>query len=189
MINELNIFWEENFGEFEPLAHEFKHAFTKRWVRFHALSDSKRYPETENEYQEVFARHNTVLAEINPSGSDFLVVLGEYVECDIPSKPADKLVDIVPESEYWCTLDQLEECGTYWHLHVAKIKQGSEELNKIFRLVAKDEVRNIFIISMDSKVVFHPYDGGADIVLATKEQRDELKYKHQDWLSKHPEGF
>ena len=45
------------------------------------------------------------------------------------------------------------------------------------------------IIVLASGVVFHPYDGGADIVLASREQRDELKKKHNEWLSTHPEGF
>jgi hypothetical protein len=189
MINELNKFWEQHFGEFKPLAHQLKHAFTQRWVRFHALSESKRYPENEDEYQQVFKRHNTVLAEINTSGNELLVVLPEYVETETPGKPTEELVDIVPKSEYWRTLDQRQDCGAYWHLHVAKIKSGSEELNKIFRLVANDEVGNILIISLDNNVVFHPYDGGADIILATKEKRDELRDKHKDWLSNHPEGF
>ncbi len=47
-----------------PMAHELKVNFTDRWVRFHSLPESKRYPESNEEYQEVLSRHNQVLNEL-----------------------------------------------------------------------------------------------------------------------------
>ncbi len=77
----------------------------------------------------------------------------------------------------------------YWHLHVSELKYTGSELNDLFRFVANDEVVNIMVISLSKAVVFHPYDGGVDIVLASTKQRNLLKEKYHQWLSAHPEGF
>jgi hypothetical protein len=189
MIKDLIKFWKEHYGDVEPLAHELKHIFKERWVRFHALPGSKRYPESEAEYQEIFSRHKTVLSDLNNSKESLLVVLPEYSESSAPSMPAPKLSEILSNSMYWRTIDQNEECGVYWHLHVAEVDPMSDKLNDMFRLVADDEVRNIMFISLESISVFHPYDGGSDIVLQSVSSRDKLKENYSSWLSQHTEGY
>lgn len=189
MIKELNNFWKKYLNGCEPIAHQLKHIFKRRWVRFHALPESKRYPENELEFQEICSRHRTVLNEINGLSNELLVVLPEYTENIIPRCPAEEFGDTFTQSEFWITLDQLEECGTYWHLHVAKVYSPYDELDDVFRLVANDQVRNIMIVSLSSRSVFHPYDGGADIILQSEEARNKLKQKYQGWLSQHPEGY
>jgi hypothetical protein len=37
--------------------------------------------------------------------------------------------------------------------------------------------------------VYHPYDGGADVILTTNTERDQLRSRHTDWLSVHPSGL
>lgn len=189
MIEEIAKFWKEDLSDFDPLAHKLKLAFNERWVRFHSLPESKRYPENELEYKEIFHRHNTVLAELARSSSSVFVVLPEYSENETALHPSKEFRAIFPNSEYWRTIDQLEECGVYWHLHVAKVQIPSEKLNTIFRLVANDEVRNVLIVLPKDRSVFHPYDGGADIIMASTEAINKLKKKHQAWLSNHPEGY
>ncbi|WP_425526173.1 DUF3885 domain-containing protein [Streptomyces mirabilis] len=34
-----------------------------------------------------------------------------------------------------------------------------------------------------------PYDGGADVILATPAERDRLRGRHTDRLSRHPAGL
>ena len=63
------------------------------------------------------------------------------------------------------------------------------ELNDLFRLVACDEVGNILIISTTKNVVYHPYDGGADVILPSSEMRDILREEYKEWLSSHPDGY
>lgn len=191
MIKDLAKFWEREFDNLPPEAHNLKHKFTDRWVRFHSLPDSKRSPENEQEYLEVIHRHNVVLHEL-VGNSNLLVVLPEYSESKEPTKPESKLAAIFPTTEPWCSLKQHEkddDYELYWHLHVSEVNFTGSELNSLFRLVANDEARNIMIISPSKSVLFHPYDGGADVVLASTKQRDHLKEKHKEWLSSHPDGF
>lgn len=35
----------------------------------------------------------------------------------------------------------------------------------------------------------HPYDGGADVILPDRLERDHLRNRHNDWLSAHPSGL
>lgn len=37
--------------------------------------------------------------------------------------------------------------------------------------------------------LYHPDDGGADVIAPTPEGRDALRLKYRDWLSKHPKGL
>src|SRR5205814_2205884 len=56
--------WQDRFSGCEPLAHEMRVALRPRWVRFHSLPESKRYPEDEVEYESVLHRHNCILGEL-----------------------------------------------------------------------------------------------------------------------------
>lgn len=188
MIKALAEFWESEFAGFVPAAHNFKHQYPDRWVRFHALPKSKRYPESEAEYLEVFRRHNVVLQELLAEQQKVLVVVPEYSESSVPTKPDSQLARLFPTLEFWCSFKPYED-EVYWHLHVAEVTFTGREFDRLFRFVADDDVRNIMIISPAKRMVFHPYDGGADVVLATTEQRDRLKKKYDEWLSDHPDGF
>lgn len=186
MIEELTNFWESEFNSFAPVAHNLKDEFKDRWVRFHSLPESKRYPEREQEYLEVFYRHNTVLTEL--CGTDkVLVVLTEFSESEVPSKPNELLADLFNNYELWCSIKYSAEAEVefYWHLYVCEVTFTGSELNDLFRLVANDEVSNIMVIIPSKKVVFHPYDGGADIILESATKRDLLKENHTEWLSPH----
>lgn len=189
---ELDKFWQNTFEGFVPEAHNLKREFRSRWVRFHSLPESKRYPDNEEEYQEVLRRHNVVLQEVCGDKCRVLVVLPEYSETNTPTKPEPELASMFPATEPWCTLEQHDEDDDYelyWHLHVAEIGYSGNELDDLFRLVANDETGNIMVIDPLVSMVFHPYDGGADIVLASTKQRDDLKEKHSEWLSTEPSGF
>jgi hypothetical protein len=56
-------------------------------------------------------------------------------------------------------------------------------------LVADDRVSNLMIVGLDERSVYHPYDGGADVILADRRQRDALRERYRDWLSTRPDGL
>ncbi|MCX5331733.1 MULTISPECIES: hypothetical protein [unclassified Streptomyces] len=43
--------------------------------------------------------------------------------------------------------------------------------------------------STELRCIHHPYDGGADVILATEAERDRLRDRRRDWLSSHPGGM
>lgn len=189
MIEMMNEFWKCSLNDIKPEAHSLKHLFKERWVRFHALPGSKRYPETEDEYREILRRHNAVLTELNGARSTYFLVLPEYSEHKTPTAPEPELIGMFSKMSYWRTIDQTEEYGSFWHMHIACVSYSGTEFDGLFRLVADNHVNNVMIISIHQELVFHPYDGGADIVLKSRKERDTLKMRHREWLSSHPEGF
>ncbi len=59
----------------------------------------------------------------------------------------------------------------------------------LLRAVADDELLNVILAPTDLRWLYHQYDGGADIILATRDQRDALKAPHHDWLSNQQSGL
>ncbi len=86
MIKDITQFWQSQFNGFVPEADNLKYEFKNRWVRFHSLPESKRYPENEQEYLEILRRHNVVLQDLCGQGN-VLVVLPEYSDSSVPTKP------------------------------------------------------------------------------------------------------
>ncbi len=41
----------------------------------------------------------------------------------------------------------------------------------------------------DLRWLYHPYDGGADVIAPSSVERDKLKSKFAAWLSDHPQGL
>ena len=52
--------WCEIHGEVAPIGFALRSIYKDRWIRFHSLPDSKRYPGSEEEMQEVVHRATTV---------------------------------------------------------------------------------------------------------------------------------
>lgn len=81
----LSMMWDERWPGLPKLPYELRCA-RGRWVRFHTLPGSKRYPETEAEYETILARHNTVLAELM-IGPTVLVITAGYSDAPQPREP------------------------------------------------------------------------------------------------------
>jgi hypothetical protein len=69
--------WQERRPLGPPIAHTFRSTYADRWLRFHSLPDSKRYPESEDEYAIALDRYNTVLDELF-TGLEVFVVTVEW---------------------------------------------------------------------------------------------------------------
>jgi hypothetical protein len=59
----------------------------------------------------------------------------------------------------------------------------------LLRAVADDALVEVFVADTELQRIRHPYDGGADVILATPTDRDCVRDQHTDWLSSHPAGL
>ena len=194
MIDKVEKFWQSEFNACQPIAYTLKDLFQNRWVRFHALPESKRYPENDSEYIEVLFRHNTIISELSKENQTLYVVASEYSYKKEHSELESRLNSLLPNNFYWNTVpmhepNEEEEFKSYWHQYVSEVKWKVGVFDRIFGLVAGDEITNIMIININSRWVFHPYDGGCDVVLVNESTRNTLKDNHKEWLSTHPEGL
>jgi hypothetical protein len=163
-----------------------------RWVRFHALPDSKRYPETEGEYGMVLARHNTVLAEL-VNGPELLVVTAGYSDAPEPREPcrSQETVAVHPAATYWTSVCEGDEPGfeSWVHLYVSQVAWSGGCLDLLLRRVADHVIGNALLADVGLRWLYHPYDGGMDVILSSSGERDALRDRHRNWLSTHPAGL
>ncbi|MEJ3746162.1 hypothetical protein WEI85_23095 [Actinomycetes bacterium KLBMP 9797] len=181
----LDALWEQRWAGYSKAPYELR-TIKDRWVRFHALPHAKRYPETEAEYRTVLSRHNTILAEL-VTGDALLVVTSGYSEQPVPRVPARSApaVAVQPRATYWCSVCMDDEPGLeiYLHLYVDHVAWRPGRLDPLLRKVADDTVANVLLAPPDLSWLYHPYDGGMDVVLPTTAARDALRDRHRAWLS------
>jgi len=189
----LTALWDQQWPECPPFAHWLRGRYPLRWVRFHSLPESKRYPESDAEYAIVLERYNTVLSELNP-GDRLLVVTTEWTQTASTTPHVEpRRSEVAPEALHWQTLieepDEDPESRAFTQLYVEVLPWHPRSIDVLLRAVADDELANVIIAPLDLRWLYHPYDGGADVILPNRDQRDRLKARHSDWLSKHAAGL
>lgn len=187
----LSVSWRRQWPDCLPLAHTLKHAYRDRWVRFHSLPGSKRYPADEAEYATALHRYNSVLDELF-HGQGVLVVTTDW-STDPAPRPT-RHAHLHPGARHWTSVrtDEGEtdpDFITHTHLYVSRAPWRPGAVDDLLRAVADDVTAGVMITSPSFDRVHHPYDGGADVLLPTSADRDALERRHPDWLSDHPLGF
>lgn len=184
--------WEQHFPDCAPVAHWLKAAFPERWVRFHSLTGSKRYPDNEAEYATVLERHNHILADL--TGSERSVVLlspGASASPNPVRAPEWEALD--PEAVLWRSVPMHELEEGWDEPHFLQVFASIWEwrwglFDPIVRLVADDVLWNVMVVNAECRWLLHPYDGGMDVIAESSVARDQIKSSHLNWLSPRPDG-
>ncbi|QKW13395.1 hypothetical protein [Verrucosispora sp. NA02020] len=189
--NRLSTLWDQRWPGCSKLPYEVRE-IRDQWVRFHALPGSQRYPDTEIEYGIVLARHNTVLAEL-VTGPAVLVITAGYSDQPDPREPgrSAETIEAHRSGAYWTSSCIDDEPGfeSWMHLYASETTWSPGCLDPLLRHVSDGVIGNVLVCDVVLSWLYHPYDGGMDIVLPTTADRDALRSRHQDWLSAHPRGL
>jgi hypothetical protein len=155
-------------------------------VRFHALPESKRYPESETEYATVLARHAAILHEMG-LGDTCFVITAWFV--DEPSRDPSRRSSVHAGAERWRTMpaDDWREVPT--SLYASEVRHPSGDLDLLLRAVADEQLVGTMITPRDLSWIYHPYDGGADLITRSSDERDALRTTFNAWLSPFPHGL
>ncbi len=172
------------------MGYRLREDYGSRWFRIHTLPNSKRYAEGEEEYREILRRHNDVLTEVLGDDEPFILVLTSYSMTSTP-------VDLAPTiaKQYAGIQSFLSACmedglsGGYWHFFMATLSWQSGMTDTLLQQVADDVAGNVLFVSMGHTTVYHPYDGGADVILPSPAARDAMRNHYASWLSSHPLGL
>ncbi len=185
--------WDEYFPECEPVAHLLRERFRSRWVRFHSLPESKRYPENEVEMQTVLARHNAVLWELIERESRVVLLTTRYSESteNAPRHPEVLTFDATAVPWQVVPMHQIEgdDVQNFWHVSASLWEWQLGTFDPLVRLVADDKIANVMMVHPECRWMLHPYDGGMDVILESDDARQRLKLFHRAWLSDHPDGL
>ncbi|MGW5345470.1 DUF3885 domain-containing protein [Streptomyces sp. HUAS TT3] len=184
--------WQAHRPAGPVLPWELKTTYADRWVRFHSLPESKRYAQDETEYAVLLDRYNTVLDELFAGGEAY-VVTTDWADPSEPTDYAARRAALHPQGTLWTTLDETDDPDpafhTRWYFYADRRPWQRGCLDPLLRAVADDTLPGIFVTDPGFTRIHHPYDGGADVILPTPEERDRLRDQHSAWLSAHPSGY
>jgi hypothetical protein len=186
--------WQERFPNCEPIGYRLREVFRDRWVRFHSLPESKRYPECPSEYQMILQRHSCVLSELLGTERRVILLTTGYSETPQPVRSYTELDAIDPTAKPWRTIAMHSESEeftypNYWHVFASEWEWQPGVFDSLVQLVADAVIANVSIVHPECRWVLYPYDGGMDVIAETPTARDQLRAAHRDWLSSLESGL
>ena len=193
---DFTLFWNQAFPGAVPLGYLFRHYFPGRWVRFHSLPQSRRYPENEADWAMLLDRQNTILEAVIGRPAPVALVTGYYAwaesvgvenllaetalhRFDYTALPPVALESVDPE-QY--------QPGDRYHPLFARVYWQRGAFDDVLREVAEDAVR-CFWVSPEQQCLIAPYDGGLDVIVRDTPSRDALKARFRAWLSGREDGL
>lgn len=169
-------FWTLHFADTPPLGHRLRLRDASRWLRIHALPGGERYASSDTERDQILARLNGAAT----------AVLGDEGRCWLVAPDHDGgLRARVPHVPAMTEHEDVESAVVFL---VAPVIWRPGAFDELLGAVADDRCRALWIQRTTAEV-FAPYDGGADLVLATPERRDELRDALADWVSPRADGL
>jgi len=168
--------WQRWFPNCETVAHHLRVAFPERWVRFHSLPGSKRYPEDEAEYATVLERHHYILSDLAHNGETVALLTTGYSETEEPVRSETELLELDPHAVPWRTFAIYQKDANFcepnfWHVFVSKWHWSLGTFHPLVRLIADTVLANIMIVALDCRWLLHPYDGGMDVIVESSAAR------------------
>lgn len=179
--------WDAKFPGTPPIGHLVRN--DHRWVRFHSLPESKRYAENEAEYDELLRRHHAVIDKLAGPEADLILITSSWSPTKHARSRPHALKAAAPNANLWRSLVVDPDDGWFTNLFVSKTNGDPASLDRLLRLVADDVTADVLLTTGDLDWLYHPYDGGADVIASTVEQRDSLRAEFSAWLSSHPAGL
>ena len=190
----MDSYWSSTYSDCEPISYRLRDQYRNRWIRFHTLPNSKRYADNEAEYRIILDRHNAILSELAISNDQLVFASTGYSETPQPTRDEyPQLNAFDKDAKCWRTISKHEldndTSPNYWHLYMSNWFWTPGVFDSIFRLVADNVIANTMILSTSNHWIYHPYDGGADVVLPSSAERAKLKRKFNSWLSTRSDGL
>ena len=157
-------------------------------MRFHGLPEGKRYAETREEAAEILRRHNAVASALLGEGEPIAVVCTGYSDSEKPVPPENHPALAWLQFAHVDSMDA-DDSAMYWHFWTAPARWKSGRFDEILTGVAGEEIANVLLVQPDRRAVYHPYDGGADVIGADIFVRDSLRRDFRQWLSLRADGL
>lgn len=181
-----NNYWKQEFSNLLPFCHHFRFSYNHRWFRVHNLPKSKRYADSEEEYQILLDRQNQLFDTIFGEEAEIMIVFGIFTH-DITN---DNYAEIINYNEFekieTINLSEREpdnyEDNIFLDLYVKYTKWHNTKFDEILKAIANDEIRMLFVYPSKNRIIA-PYDGGVDILMENKTAKDEMKTVYKHWLS------
>lgn len=184
--------WKSNFGEYVPLGFVLRNQKESNWVRIHSLPNSKRYPESADEYKELLRRHNDIANYLFQQDELCYLFKSDtfFPEIENEETPSLNGIDFMSESAVWAQYPSEipREDDDLFKVWCAPVFWKPSNFEALVRSVADEELFGISIVSTRSMNVYCPYDGGADI-LSFSQSVETVRGMFSEWLSARSDGL
>jgi len=171
--------WNRISPNLPPIAYLLKQAYPDRWVRFHNLPNSKRYPETETEYKTIIDRNETVLFSLIDKQAELIAFAPKYDDENTDQPSFSEFNRLIAEPAHFGSVTSELDSEISLNIYFAKFL--TKHLPTLIRLVADEVLSNIILADFSAGILYHPYDGGMDFILENKAKRDSLKARFSEW--------
>src|SRR5262249_10174452 len=131
--------WNEHFPDSPPVGFVLRQIYHGRWLRIHSLPASKRYADTEEEFDELLRRYNTVATQTLGEGSQCYLIQGFWM-------------DDAEAPDGWA-LERYGDEGVF-RFEVSKIVWHVGAYDGLLREVADDRRAHVIFASLDTKGIF-----------------------------------
>jgi hypothetical protein len=187
---EFRRYWQTTYPACPPVGYKLRQAYGMRWFRIHSLPGSKRYAQNDGDYQEILRRQNTVLSDVLGRDQPFVLVTTGFEETPSHSLQQPTAVELCPASQPFLSVRLEDDAAAWpWHFFMNELVWKPGMADTLLLRVADEVVANVLFVSVAHHRVFAAYDGGAEIILPTTRDRDDMRHRYGDWLSSHPLGL
>ena len=184
-VGELSRAWDDAWSGYPPLGERLQSWFPDRWVRFHSLPGSRRYPRGRRDYQTLSTRHHTILAALG-AADVYLITVG-YADEDLAASSQPVRVGLHPHALWWRSVTDPDDPDALpVDVYVSRHRYLTGSLDRLLTHVADGLAGGVILADTRMRWLDHPYDGGADVIAPSSTDRDRLRDNHRDWLSAHP---
>ena len=146
------------------------------WFRIHSLPDSKRYPETNEEWEILLLRHREISNSILLNGSVCRLTYAQFSGFDFPKAELPHLkwqfYKKIGDNED--SLDTWISDETIWDFQISEAW---------IRKRSNDELGMIGFHSTESNSIYFPYNGGADIFSLNETLLSNIQKRFSKWRS------
>lgn len=182
--------WSDEYSKSSPVGFMLRETYPNRWLRIHSLEKSKRYADSRTEEKELLFRHSESAKHVLDTNNLMLFI---SIYDDTPEAPlngpnwlehfnfrAFESINIAEDDE---------DDPYYLVTYGAEFNWDEPLFQKIILDVAKENVGPVAFLSKDSKGVFAPYDGGADLFYINEDKKLEAKTSFKTWISAREDGL
>lgn len=188
-------YFASNYSECIPVGHLYRTTYPHRWFRIHSLHESKRYPDTPEEWELLLNRQNTIITDVLGEDAVIFLVTG-YYKTGLPVSIAFEESAFLQNKDL--TELELNEFNKensddfnkdlFYKAFFCRQTWKHKKLDALLKEIANDELR-VFLVSPDKNCIIAPYDGGIDFILKDSRTRDFYMQKYKQWLSKRADGL
>ena len=163
-------FWNNQYGLLTPVGWNLTRDLAHLRTRFHALPESKRYPESNQERQTIVNRANTLLREIIGDDNSFWLISSRrkphksIVDNAAKQRFAIEKFELLEEFEWVDLKDDIED-QLPWQTYTRYFDKLGVDFDTLFLKIADEEDWATLFINAHNGDILAPYDGGFDLIV------------------------